>query len=488
MIPVPFHSLKSAAAIVCGLLFAVTGATAALVRPNIVFILSDDQRNDTLGCAGHPVIQTPTIDSLAANGVRFANAYVNSPVCMASRACIFTGMTETGHGHTGGGPPAVLLQRADVDTSFPVLLRAAGYRAGYYGKQHVRFAEGNEAALKRMFDDYRLYGGGPHFVKMPDGSERHSDERVGDHSVDFIASQSADRPFLLFMSFNIAHARDHDHRPGIGHFPWPRSVDGMYEDIDPAPPKLADPKYFAMQPEFLRNSLNRDRWFWRWDTAEKYRINMRAYYRMITGMDRIIARVREALEREGFADNTVIIFTGDNGYYMGNRGFAGKWSHYEESLRVPLIIHDPRQDAAAGGRVSESLAVNIDIAPTILDLAGVEIPAKVQGASLAPFLRGETPPDWRTDFFTEHHANNPRIPKWRGIHDGRHTYARYYEQDPVAEMLYDLASDPDQLVNLADDPEHAPLLNRMRARTDELTRLYSRPEIERLRSGPGPDQ
>lgn len=482
MIRIHPNPLRSGTAILAGLLLAVTGLDATPARPNIVFILSDDQRNDTLGCAGHPVIQTPTLDSLAANGVRFANAYVNSPVCMASRACIFTGMTETGHGHTGGGPPAVLLQSADVDTSFPVLLREAGYRAGYYGKQHVRFAEGNEAALKRMFDDHRLYGGGPHFVKMPDGSERHSDERVGDHSVEFIASQTPDRPFLLFMSFNIAHARDHDHRPGIGHFPWPRSVDGMYEDIDPAPPKLADPKYFEMQPEFLKNSLNRDRWYWRWDTPEKYRINMRAYYRMITGMDRIITRVRDELAHRDFADNTVIIFTGDNGFYMGNRGFAGKWSHYEESLRVPLIIYDPRPGVAAPGRVAEALAVNIDIAPTILDFAGLEIPAKVQGASLTQFMRGETPREWRTDFFTEHHANNSRIPKWRGVHSGRHTYARYYEQDPVAEILHDLETDPDQLVNLTDDPEHAELLDRMRARTDELTELYSRPEIERLRA------
>lgn len=477
-------SLKSAAAIVSGLLLAVSSLDAAPERPNILFILSDDQRDDTLGCAGHPVIRTPTIDSLAARGVRFANAYVNCSVCMASRATIFTGLTRTGHGYSGGGPPAIPLQPADVDTSFPVLLRDAGYRTGYYGKQHVKFAEGIEPALKRMFDDHRIYGGGPHFVEMPDGSTRHTAELIGDRAAEFIGSQPADRPFCLYMSFNIAHARDGDHRPGIGHFPWPRSVDGMYEDIDPAPPKLGDPKYFEMQPEFLRESLNRDRWYWRWDTAEKYRVNMRAYYRMLTGMDRVIARVRDELADNGFAENTVILFAGDNGYYMGNRGFAGKWSHYEESLRVPTIIYDPRPGAGAPGRVPGELVTNVDLAPTILDLAGLEIPDKYQGASLTPFVRGETPAEWRADFFTEHHAQNPRIPKWRGVHGERHTYARYYQQEPVAEMLYDLETDPDQLVNLADDPQHAALLERMRARTDELRARHSRPEIERLVTWP----
>lgn len=474
---------KYGAAILYLLLLAVSGLDAETDRPNIVFILSDDQRNDTLGCAGHPVIRTPVIDSLAENGVRFENAYVNSPVCMASRATSLTGMTETGHGYTGGGPPATPVQAADLEISFPVLLREAGYRTGYYGKQHVKFTEGIEPAFARMFDDYRIYnGGGPHFIDLPDGTRRHSAEVIGDRSVEFIGSQPPDRPFCLYMSFNIAHARDGDHRPGIGHFPWPRAVDGMYDDIDPAPPKLGDPKYFKMQPEFLRETLNRDRWFWRWDTPEKYRLNMRAYYRMLTGMDLVIGRVRDELKSKGFADNTVIIFAGDNGYYMGNRGFAGKWNHYEESLHVPTIVHDPRPGAGEPGRVVGQLVVNTDIAPTILDLAGLDIPDAYQGASLVPFVCGETPTNWRHDFFTEHHANNPRLPKWRGVHGERYTYARYYEQTPVAEMLYDLETDPDQLVNLADDPAHAELLRRMRARTRAYIARHSRPEIKRLKA------
>jgi arylsulfatase A-like enzyme len=396
---------------------------------------------------------------------------------MASRATIFSGLTETGHGYTGGGYPANPLQKIDVDTSFPVLLREAGYRNGFYGKQHVKFEESNDVALKRMFDDYKVYNGGPHFVTMKDGTKRHCDDLVGDHSVSFIDSQPKDKPFCLFMSFNIAHAVDNNHQPGFGHYPWPPSADGLYEDIDPAPPRLGDPKYFEMTPDFLQDSMNRDRWYWRWDTEEKYRLNMRAYYRMLTGMDNVIGRVRKSLSERGLAENTVIIYTADNGYYMGERGFAGKWSHYEESLRVPMIIFDPRPEVGTRGRVIPQFALNLDLPATMLDLAGVEVPGKYQGSSLVPFVKGETPASWRKDFYNEHHMNNDRIPKWRGVHGERYTYARYYEQNPVAEMLYDLKEDPDQLENLATDPARADLLKEMRARTDEYVKRYTRPEI-----------
>lgn len=458
---------------------------AEQAKPNILFILVDDQRNDTLGCAGHPVIKTPNIDRLAQKGTRFENMFVNTSICMASRATIFTGLTETSHGYTGGGPPATPIQVMDVDTSFPVLLRKAGYQNGFYGKQHVKFAEKNEVALKRMFHDHKIYNGGPHHVKQADGSQRHTAELIGDRSVEFVNSQTAEQPFCLYMSFNIAHARDGDHRPGIGHYPWPKAVNGLYEDIVPAAPRLGDPKYFEMQPEFLRKSMNRDRWFWRWDKPEKYKLNMQAYFRILTGMDGVIGRVQETLQKKGFAENTVVIYTADNGYYMGDRGFAGKWSHYEQSLRVPLIIDDPRLRNDKSNKLSKQMAVNLDLPATMLELAGVAIPEKYQGKSLLPILRGETPASWRTDLFNEHHFNHRSIPKWRGVRGERYTYARYYEQKPVYEFLHDLANDPDQLTNLAQDPKHAATLQRMRARTDEFTKMYTRPEIAKLKNQQG---
>ena len=448
-------------------------------RPNILFILADDQRNDTLGCAGHPIVQTPHIDRLAEQGVRFQNAFVTTPICVVSRTSIFTGLTETGHGASAGKPRQFLLSQ-DVDTSFPVLLRQAGYRTGFFGKQHAFFQETEKVALARMFDMHEVIMRSPYFKKQPDGSLRHTAELIGDRSVTFLNAQPKDRPFCLYMSFNIAHAEDGDKRPGIGHFPWPKAVDGMYEDVEIPAPRLGDPRYFDMQPDFLKNSKNRDRWYWRWDTPEKYAINMRAYYRMLTGMDRVIERVLKTLEACGLADNTVVIYTADNGYYMGDRGFAGKWSHYEQSLRVPLIIYDPRLPGALRKRVLPQMALNIDLPATLLELAGIAIPEKYQGRSLLPLITqapSPAPQDWRADFFCEHHYNNPKLPKWRGVRGSRYTYACYYEQDPVYECLYDLKTDPDQCNNLASNPEYQMTLNRMRDRCDAYVKTYTRPEI-----------
>jgi len=444
-------------------------------RPNIVLILSDDQRDDALGCAGHPVIETPNIDRLAHDGVRFKNAFVTTSICMASRGTILTGLTETGNGYTGGPLPATPLLKEDIDTSFPIKLKEVGYRTGFFGKAHLRFQEDDQAEFARLYDEFEEIFRQPYFKEMPDGTLRHETDLIGDHSVEFLEAQTKEQPFFLYMSFNAPHAEDNDRRPGIGHFPWPPSADGMYEDIDPAPPRLGDQRYFEVQPDFLKESLNRERWYWRWDTPEKYRLNMRAYFRMLTGIDNVVGRVHRKLEELGLADNTVVIYSSDNGFYMGDRGFAGKWSHYEESLRVPLIVYDPRLPEEKRGRVVTPLALNLDFPSTMLELAGAEIPEKYQGRSLLPIIHGEAPADWRTDFFCEHRYNHEQLPKWRGVRGERYTYAHYYEED--YEFLFDLQRDPTQFQNLAKDPNHRSKLERLRARAKEFEEKYTRPEV-----------
>jgi arylsulfatase A-like enzyme len=172
------------------------------------------------------------------------------------------------------------------------------------------------------------------------------------------------------------------------------------------------------------------------------------------------------------ADNTIVIYMADNGYYMGDRGFAGKWSHYEQALRVPLIVYDPRLPEAKRGRVAEAMALNVDLPATILDLAGVAPPESYQGRSLMPLVRDETPDKWRRDFFCEHLMDHPDIPKWEGVRGARYVYARYFEQQPAYEFLHDLKADPDQLENFADAPRYADVLAKMRARCDELRDGY----------------
>jgi arylsulfatase A-like enzyme len=440
-------------------------ATAA-EKPNIIFFLIDDQRNDTLGCAGHPIIKTPTIDRLASQGTQFVNAFVTTSICAASRATCLTGLYERTHQYTFGRPP---IRAEHVATSYPALLKKAGYQTGFVGKFGVRTA----TPTTELFDSFKPIGHG--WKKQKDGTRRHETQRCADWAIEFIQTHKKD-PLCLSVSFNASHAVDGDKHPGSGHFPWPKVVDGMYDDITVPAPRLGDPKYFANVPDVLKKSMNRDRWFWRWDTPKKYQTNIRAYFRMISGIDHAIGRVLAELKTQGLDKNTVIIYAGDNGYYMGDRGFAGKWSHYEQSLRVPLIIYDPRPESGIlrGAKPTE-IALNVDIAATIVDLAGLEQPADYQGHSLMSLCRGKKPSDWRTDFFCEHLMHHKSLPKWEGVRGSRYTYARYFEQTPVYEALFDLENDPDQLKNLHQDPAHTKTLQAMRDRCDQLRDAYGGP-------------
>ncbi|MCF7669884.1 MAG: sulfatase [Verrucomicrobia bacterium] len=440
-------------------------------RPNIIFFLTDDQRNDTLGCAGHSIIKTPVIDRLAEEGVRFENAFVTTSICAASRASIFTGVHERTHGYTFGKPP---VPKSIAQAGYPLLLKEAGYRTGFIGKYGCAMEVGADA----QFDYFVRIGRNPYFHELPDGGRRHETDLCADKAIKFIEEQSASRPFCLSISFNAAHAEDSDKRPGMGHFPWPPSVDGMYEDITPPAPRLSDSEIFEVQPKFLKDSLNRQRYFWRWDTPEKYKTNMRAYFRMISGIDHAIGRVITKLEKTGMAGNTVIIYAADNGYYMGDRGFAGKWSHYEESLRIPLIIYDPRLPEGSRSRVVPQMALNIDIPATILDAAGLGVHPNYQGRSLLPIVRGESPQNWRDDFFCEHLMDHPALPKWEGVRGRRYVYARYFEQEPAYEFLHDLETDPDELKNLAGTPEYTDVLDKMRERTGQLKNRYTVEDAE----------
>ncbi len=434
-------------------------------RPNVLFFLVDDQRNDTLGCAGHPILQTPVVDSLAAEGVRFENAFVTTSICAASRATVFTGLYERTHGFTFGTPP---IGAEYVGASYPALLRKAGYRTGFIGKFGVNAGKDGRS---EMFDYFKPIGNNPYLHKQADGTLRHEAELAGDRAIEFLKDNPKGKPFCLSVSFNSVHAADGDKE---NHYPWPKAVDGMYDDVEMPEPRLGDPAIFESQPEFFRKSMNRDRYFWRWDTPEKYQKNMRAYFRMISGVDGVIGRVRKALEENGLAKNTIIIYNGDNGYYMGDRGFAGKWSHYEQSLRVPLIVYDPRASKKRCGKVRSEPALNVDLAATMLDYAGVKAPRHYQGKSIAPLVRGRKVRNWRKDFFCEHLMNNKSIPKWEGVRGQRYVYARYFEQEPVYEFLHNLETDPDQLKNFASDAKYAKILAKMRKRCDELRDEYAR--------------
>lgn len=446
----------------------VQSVCAASTAPNVIFLLADDQREDVLGCYGNPLIQTPTIDKLAAEGVRFDNVFCEVPICAASRSTLFTGLSQRTHGYNFGEPK---VSAEHMATSYPLVLKNAGYRVGFAGKYGMTYVA---PGMKREFDFFKPIDRNPYLKEMPDGSLRHETDLCVDAGIEFLQTNPEGTPFCLSISFNASHAEDGDHRPGY-HFQWPESTNGLYEDIEIPAPKLADEDYFKAMPPFLQDEegLSRKRYFWRWDTPEKYQINMRAYYRMVTGIDNAIARLLEALEAEGLADNTIIVYSADNGFLKGDRGTAGKWNHYEQSLRVPLVIYDPRLPEAKRGRVVPELVNNMDMAPTFVDLAGVEIPEIYQGRSLVPLINGECAKDWRKDTFVEHMFN--RYNDWHGVRGERFKYVVYYDDN--YECLYDLENDPTELVNLADNPEYASIRSEMAKRLD--TYLTAFPKSQR---------
>ena len=433
-------------------------SAAAQDKPNIVFILTDDQRWDTLGCSGNSIIETPVMDSLAKGGVRFANAFQSSPACAPSRACLFTGLYERTHGFTFGTEK---LDRAYYGETYPMLLHENGYRTGYVGKTHVKFEDGT---TEKMFDSFVPLYRKP-YKRVVDGKERHLTDIMGDNAIDFIQGSDQGKPFCLSLNFHAPHAEDNDPQQYI----WPSEEDGLFEDD--TIPYPANTHLFDGMTGDLKTCFNRMRWWQRFCTPDKFQTMVKGHYRMITGIDRVIGRIRAELDAQGIADNTVIVLMGDNGYFLGERGFGGKFMMYEQSLRVPLIVYDPREEKSVRGRVCDEMALGIDIAPTILELAGISVPAGMHGKSLLPLAHGENP-DWRRGFLCEYLSTEfPSIIQSEGYRTERWKYLRYINRAD-SEELYDLVNDPLEEDNLARKSSHSTQLAQMKELCDNSISRY----------------
>ncbi len=410
---------------------------------------------------GDKIVKTPNIDRLASRGVLFRNAFVTTSICWVSRASIFSGQWLRRHGgvdSNGFGEPAAWAQ------CYPALLHEQGYRTGFTGK----FGVGKDnKAMSSVFDYWKGLPGqaGKFFIEPDDPKHQHKTALFGDQALEFIASQEAKaQPFCLSVSFNAVHARDHQPREYT-----PDSRDeGMYDGIPIPRPKLATDEAFKRLPEAVQKSEGRERWTWRFDDPDKAQGILRDYYALITGVDREVGRIVETLEKQGLASHTVIIFTSDNGYALADRGLADKWFAYEEDMRVPLIIADPRLPKSRRGSTEDAFALNVDLAPTMLDIAGVAVPQGMQGRSLRPLLEGRAPGDWRTEFFYEHHSVAKRIPPVEAVRTQRWKYIRWMEPNPVSEELYDLQADPLEEKNLATVGEFAAILKQLRERREAM--------------------
>lgn len=453
----------------CLFLLLSSTAFAQQEKPNIIFILTDDQRWDALGFSGNEIIQTPEMDKLAEQGVYFKNAFVTTPICAASRASILTGLYERTHGYTFGQT----LQEPYAVESYPMQLKKGGYETAFFGKFGVQypgfeqlFDVGDSYDRNGKFDDRRGY-----FYKKIGEDTVHLTKFTSYQAQEFIKSQSTEKPFMLSLSFSAPHAHD----SAKDQYFWSFDVDHLYEDVTFPKPLLGMQKYFDQQPDYVQKGENRTRWYWRYDTPEKYQKSMKGYYRMITEVDVEIGKIRKTLEEKGMDKNTVIIFMGDNGYFQGERQLAGKWLMYDNSLRVPMIIYDPRNP---GHREITDLALNIDIAPTILGFAGMSVPELWQGKSLTGYVRGENPAKDRVEFVAEHLWKVAIIPASEGLRTKDWKYFRY-QDDLAHEELYNLKKDPLEKKNLAGKKSYSDTLNEMREAFDQHVKKLEADKIDR---------
>ena len=448
-----------------GLAVAIWQAAATLIlaagqRPNILFFFTDDQPQNCLGVTGNDHIETPHLDALARRGTLFDNAFVTTAICCSSRASILTGQHLSRHGIDDFKKP---LSAVAFGQSYPAILRKAGYRTGYLGK----YAIGNPGIGQRdlslpaeRFDDWYGFPQNISFRQVVDGEPRFLTSLMTERALAFLRAAEPDRPFCLTVAFKEPH--------GPFNFFDPEAPD-PYENAQLPVPATFSPEAWNSQPEFIRKSLNGDGGRRRLDDPDRLQRELRTFYRTVTRADAAVGAILQELARLGLDENTVVIFSSDHGSLLGDHGLTGKWLMYENSIRVPLIIFDPRADPQAARGRRDEIALNIDLAPTMLSIAGLEAPASMQGRDLMPIVRRE-PVAWRSHFYYQHHYNTnpPRSPiaKSEGIRDRRWKYIRYPEQQPPFEQLFDLESDPLERNNLAPLTEHVVKLAELRALCD----------------------
>jgi arylsulfatase A-like enzyme len=425
-------------------------------KPNILFILTDDQRWDALRYAGNPIIETPEMDALARSGSYFKNAFSTTPICAASRASILTGLYERTHGYTFQKSG---LQQAYADILFPKILKENGYRTGFFGKLGVIMDN-----PKQYFDDSDFYDRGEspdrrgYFYKTIGNDTVHLTRYSGFQAQEFIKNSPKDKPFCLSVFFSAPHAHDSSKEQ----YYWQSKSDHLYKNTVIPLPVLSDQKYFNQLPLEVQQGFNRTRWKWRFDTPEKYQNSIKGYYRMISDIDHEIGMLRSLLKERGLADNTIIIIMGDNGYFTGDRQLADKWLMYDASIRIPLIIYDPRKNNPA---TIDAMVLNIDVSKSILEFAGLHAPKNYQGISLEPFLIKGNIPSKRKSILIEHLWKLPEIPSSEGIRTAQWKYFRY-RLIKAPEELYDLDKDPLETINLAGDIKYKKVINKLRKLSD----------------------
>jgi arylsulfatase A-like enzyme len=472
-----YRSARTMGVTACALLLAwfcfgdvAAGADKPPPRPNIVLILIDDLRWDDIGCAGHPFVKTPHIDRLAREGAMFQNAFATTPLCSPSRASFLTGLYAHVHGivdNVDRSPESHRLK------TFPQWLQAAGYETAYVGKWHM----GNDDTRRPGFD---------HWVSIKGQGVYHDPELnvngqtvkvqgyvtdvFNDHAVEFI-ERSREKPFCLYLAHKAVHPEltqfddGSISDPGAENFiPAERHKD-LYAGVPvPRRPNCRDTlegksalrRRIGDLPPLGPETATSDE-------------TVRNRLRMLMSVEEGVGRILEALERNNQLDRTLVIFTSDHGYFYGEHGLSvERRLAYEEAIRIPLLIRYPPL-IAAGSKPAE-MVLSIDLAPTLLELAGASTETRLHGRSLVPLLRG-TPGDWRKSVLIEYFSDAvfPRVLNmgYQAARTERHKYIHYTQLKGMDE-LYDLQADPFELMNRIADPASRPLLGQMQAELSQL--------------------
>ena len=435
-----------------------------------MFVLVDDLRWDELGIAGHPFIKTPNIDRIAREGARFRNAFVTTPLCSPSRASFLTGQ----YAHTNGITDNVDRSAASHKlVTFPLLLHQSGYETAFIGKWHM----GNDDTPRPGFDRWVSFKGQGTYLDPDINEDGRAVKPTGyitdiltGYGVEFIRRRH-DKPFLVYLAHKAIHpevtqnndgsvnladaerflpAERHQnlyagkaipHRPNYG-----RAPEG----------KPALQRHIGNLPPLGAGTATRDE-------------AILGRQRSLMAIDEGVGRIWQALKETGQLDNTIIVFTSDNGYFYGEHGLSvERRLAYEESIRMPLLVRYPK--AIKAGTARDELALNIDVAPTLLELAGVAVPATMQGRSLVPLLKGARPA-WRNSLLIEYYTDTvfPRVFKmgYEAVRSERWKYIRYLELEGMDE-LYDLRTDPYEMKNLVAQPSAAAALDAMKKEMERL--------------------
>lgn len=460
-----------------GLGAAMTGLASRLSaadakdRPNIIYIMTDDHAAHAISCYGSRINKTPNLDRLAAGGMRFENAFTTNAICGPGRACLLTGKYSHMHGYRDNTTSS----RFDgSQQTFPKLLQQAGYQTAMIGKWHLK-------SDPQGFDHWCILPGDgryadPEFIDKgkKEVVKGYVTDVITDKTIDWLKNRDATKPFCVLCHHKAPHR---EWNPDAKHAK-------LYEDDDiPVPPTFND-DYSNRSPAAREATMTVEKHLTKADLKQdppagltpeqlknwKYQRYIKDYLRCIASVDDNIGRLLDYLDESGLAKNTIVIYTSDNGFFLGDHGWYDKRFMYEQGFRVPLIIRYPGQTNP--GSATKDMAINCDFGPTILDCAGTSVPADMQGRSLKPVLAGSTPGDWRKSVYY-HYYEYPGPHRARphyGVRGERYKLIHFYT---IKEWeLFDLQADPNELKNVYADPAYAKVREEMTAELNRLRAEY----------------